>query len=120
MDIFLKAWGEGRPSCASLFSTYQTLSLVDTGEEQTMESGLLFSHLGHASRDGTRVRPDTSTFPGLIHLARRDQFSLFTCFWPSPDSQSLSTHYWPRVVWLETHSYKRDLIPCDQGSCRTF
>ena len=31
---------------------------------------------------------------------RRDKFLLHSCFWKLPDNQSLSTHCWPRVVWL--------------------
>ena len=31
---------------------------------------------------------------------RRDNFLLHSYFWKLPDNQSLSTHCWPRVVWL--------------------
>lgn len=45
--------------------------------------------------------PKTWRSPGLSHLgAQEGQVSAHSCFWKLPDNQSLSTHCWPRVVWL--------------------
>ena len=60
MDIVQKAPGEGLPSCPSLFSIYQTLSFIDTGEGQTVESGVLFSHPGHI----TEMEPEPGQTQG--------------------------------------------------------